>query len=157
MRGPDVGLSDDDFIDLPSHGLSAVEITDDDYVDMPTLTPTEKQLPIFDVRSVAAMGTIQDIEMHRASCALDIDSYSAALAEGRFLDEVLAELPAEDAFYDLDRKIDATYISKKKSMLTADELAKRWKCGGAKASPAPLRQPGSLLRQDGSGGELAVY
>ena len=133
VRGQDIGLSDDDFIDLPSYGLSSIEITDDDYVDMPAKTPTEKQLPIFDVRSVAAMGTIQDIEMHRASCALDIDSYSAALAEGRFLDEVLAELPAKDAFYDLDRKIDATYISKKKSMLTADELAKRWKCGRATA------------------------
>ena len=63
----------------------------------------------FDARSVAAVGTIQEIESLRSSAALDIDSYAAYLSDGRF--------------------VAASYTSKKKSIITAEDIARRWKCG----------------------------
>ena len=63
----------------------------------------------FDARSVAAVGTIQEIESLRSSAALDIDSYAAYLSDGRF--------------------VAASYTSKKKSLITPEDIARRWKCG----------------------------
>ena len=117
VRGPDIGVSDEDFIDLPAYGLSAF-----DKMDEPC--------PVFDIRSVAAVGTIQDMEAIRASCALDVDSYAAALSEGRFVEEAIDDLHPDRQFVEADdRFLSASYISKKKSALTAEVLAKRWKCG----------------------------
>ena len=112
VRGPDIGVSEDAFLDLPAYGLSALETFG--------LKASEDTCPIYDIRSVAAVGTIQDLEDIRATSALDIDSYAAALSHSVYLDEVLAGLDPDDQFVDRDQRfLQASYISKKKSHLKA--------------------------------------
>ena len=124
VRGLDIGVPD-------GYALSALGIG------------PVKQVPItpIDPRSVAAVATVQSMECIRTSCALDVDSHSALLAEGRFNDEILSALETDLAALEANpdcpaaakaevkATIAATHRSNKKSIVTADRLAQLWKCG----------------------------
>ena len=131
VRGLDIGVPDD--YELSSLGIGPI-----------------KQVPAtpVDARSVAAIATIQDMECIRTSCALDIDSHSALISEGRFHDDIIAALesnlstlevnpdgPTQEkaaiahARAEIKATISATHRVNKKSIVTPDKLAKIWKCG----------------------------